>query len=326
MEQCLETIKRKIVGCEANTTFASNTENERYPGCGQVFEEQAHACTLFYHQEKAKCDAYAPEGAVQEALIAGFRFSCDTPDGKTVKPAFGDIPGVYFLDMPGQRDQCIETVKRKIAGCEVNTGFASNTEAERYPGCEQTFEKQAQACVAFYREEMAKCDIGSADAGTPGEADANLGQECPDLDWGDDAAHTFTDCNGPVKDGKRHGHWVLRSVDGSIHEGPFVNGKQHGRWFDRHADGFSAEGPMVDGKSQGHWVLRYADGSVHEGPAVDGKMHGHWVERAASGSVWEGPYVDGKMHGHWVIREADGSCGDVEYSKGKYVKGSYEPC
>ena len=257
-EACMETIQRKIAGCEMNTVFASNTEAEQHPGCEQVFEEQGHACALFFHQEKAKCDAYAPPDATQAALIAPFRFSCKAPDGATVKPQFGDIPGAYFLDMPAQRDQCIETVKRKIHGCSINTGFASNTEAERYPGCESIFAEQGKACAVFYQEEMAKCDIG----GTAGET---ISRECPEgwsAEWS---------CEGPMVDGKHHGDWVLQNADGDVFEGP-----------------------MVDGKANGDWVLRFADGEVKEGPYVDDKRHGHWVRRLPDGRCFASEWVKGK--------------------------------
>ena len=105
---------------------------------------------------------------------------------------------------------------------------------------------------------------------------------------------------GPIVDGKEHGHWVLRFADGGVQEGPFVDGKKHGHWVLRVADGRVQEGPYVDGKQHGHWVLRTADGGVQEGPFVDGKKHGHWVVRTADGGVQEGPLVDGKKHGHWV--------------------------
>ena len=258
-ETCMETIQRKIAGCEMNTVFASNTEAEQYPGCEQVFEEQGHACALFFHREKAKCDAYAPPDATQAALIAPFRFSCKAPDGATVKPQFGDIPGAYFLDMPAQRDQCIETVKRKIHGCSINTGFASNTEAERYPGCEQVFAEQGKACAAFYQEEMAKCDIGGAEAGTDGET---ISRECPE-GWNDGG----WSCEGPMVDGKANGHWVMQ-------------------WVMQNADDDVYEGPMVDGKANGHWVFRLASGTVEEGPYVDGKRHGHWVVRNPGGHCY----------------------------------------
>ena len=269
-ETCMETIQRKIAGCEMNTVFASNTEAEQYPGCEQVFEEQGHACALFFHREKAKCDAYAPPDATQAALIAPFRFSCKAPDGATVKPQFGDIDGAYFLDMPGQRDQCIETVKRKIHGCSINTGFASNTEAERYPGCEQVFEAQGSACTAFYQEEMAKCDIGSAEAGTAGESAAKvtISRECPEGFYAVDAyGHGPFSCEGPMVDGKPHGDWTMRRPKGKdyeeVHEGPYVDGKQHGHWV-INLGWRVMEGPYVNDKPHGRWVTRHEDGCFFE--------------------------------------------------------------
>ena len=99
----------------------------------------------------------APSHAA-EVRIGDFEFSCKAKSGATVKPKFGDIDGAYFGDMPGQYEACMETIQRKIAGCEMNTVFASNTEAERYPGCEQVFEEQGHACALFFHREKAKCD------------------------------------------------------------------------------------------------------------------------------------------------------------------------
>ena len=288
-EQCIATIKRMIVGCEMNTDFISNTEAERYPGCLPIFKEQSQACVAFYHREKAKCDAYgtgparAGDGAgpgqgkarPHEALIASFHFSCKVSDGKTVYPKFGDIPRAYFTDMPAQRDQCLEAINYKIAGCKSNTTFISNTEAERYPGCEQIFEKQAKECAAFYESERAKCDIGSADTGAPGDtesqdaaadADAILGQTCTE---GWRAGWT---CEGPVKDGKRHGQWTVRHSSGVVGEGPFVDGKEHGYWVFRSSDGDVGEGLYVDGKQHGPWTYRWADGDCRIIEFSRGKM------------------------------------------------------
>ena len=89
--------------------------------------------------------AFTGAAWADEVRIGDFAFSCNTPDGKTVKPKFGDISGAYFTDMPGQYEQCLETIKRKIVGCEANTTFASNTENERYPGCGQIFKTQEHA-------------------------------------------------------------------------------------------------------------------------------------------------------------------------------------
>ena len=113
--------------------------------------------------------------------------------------------------------------------------------------------------------------------------------------------------SGLLRDGKHHGHWVIRNADGSVAEGPYVDSKMHSRWFFRFADGSVAEGPYVDGKMQGHWVIRNAGRTVLEGPMVDDKKQGHWVERAADGNVHEGPYVDGKRQGRWVERQPNGA-------------------
>ena len=144
-------------------------------------------------------------------------------------------------------------MERKIAACDMNTTFASNTEAERYPGCEAIFEEQSKTCIAFYRQEMAKCDAGSEDAGsedagTPGDADtdaatdASLGEECPEgwppSDWeGSVPAEGLEEwtCEGPI-----HGQWTMRRADITRPGVPdpdvvvkvsFVGGEVHGPMF-----------------------------------------------------------------------------------------------
>ena len=134
--------------------------------------------------------------------------------------------------------------------------------------------------------------------------------------WESDGEQKKSTSTGEVKDGKRHGQWVIRYASGTVVEGPYVDGKQHGRWVIRYANGDVAEGPAVDGKRHGQWVERGADGDVSEGPYVDGKRHGQWVTRWANGGGSEGPYVDGKRHGQWVARYASGSV-----DKGPYVDG-----
>ena len=126
-----------------------------------------------------------------------------------------------------------------------------------------------------------------------------------------------SESTGLVRDGKRHGDWVLRAANGNVFEGPYVDGKRHGDWIVRGSDGDVFEGPYVDGKMHGDWVLRLADGNVGGGPYVDGKRHGDWVQRFVTGTVWEGPYVDGKRHGDWVERYADGNVGGGPYVDGE---------
>ena len=54
-------------------------------------------------------------------------------------------------------------MRNKIALCRENTGFVSNTEDRKYPGCLPVFEEQALSCVDHFRGEAYKCDsTGSA--------------------------------------------------------------------------------------------------------------------------------------------------------------------
>ena len=123
--------------------------------------------------------------------------------------------------------------------------------------------------------------------------------------------------SGLLRDGKKHGRWVLSGEDGRVHEGPYVDGKKHGDWVERFADGGGAEGSWVGGKRHGRWVIRESDGTVREGPYVDGKRHGYWVFRFDNGSVREGPYVDGEMHGRWIVRFPNGTTEPYTMVNGK---------
>ena len=101
-----------------------------------------------------------------QARITDFAFSCETPEGRKLKPKFGDVEGVFYTDIPAQRQQCVEAVKRKIALCRENTDFASNTRNEKYAECLPIFREQAQACVGHFQRELVKCDGGGVSAGT----------------------------------------------------------------------------------------------------------------------------------------------------------------
>ena len=95
-----------------------------------------------------------------EARITSFRFSCETPEGRKLKPKFGDVDGVFYTDLPAQRQQCLDAVKRKISLCRENTSFESNTKDEKYAACLPIFREQAKGCVAHFERERGKCDGG----------------------------------------------------------------------------------------------------------------------------------------------------------------------
>ena len=127
-----------------------------------------------------------------DARIGDFRFECRTPDGKRLKPKFGDVEGAYFTDLPGQRDACLAAVDRKIALCRENTSFISNTQDREYAGCLPVFQSQAQGCVAFFQAERAKCNAGGTGATAPGGGSglAGMGNAAAAPDpWGDGSSN-----------------------------------------------------------------------------------------------------------------------------------------
>ena len=146
-----------------------------------------------------------------------------------------------------------------------------------------------------------------------GECSGGMAQGTGTLTLVWDRGQKTNESTGRLRDGKKHGDWVVPYADGTVaSKGPYVDGKRHGQWVERHrhARGYVDEGPYVDGKRHGQWVLRFSDGTISssfERPYVEGKIHGRWVERDADGNVTEeGPYVDNKKHGRWVYHFFDG--------------------
>lgn len=97
---------------------------------------------------------------VVEVEIKGFKFSCKTPTGKTIKPKFGDIPEGARFELPEDREFCLRTVDARIndacnhAQLETFRGaafFISPEDAKKYAGCLPIFRKQAKECIAYFR-------------------------------------------------------------------------------------------------------------------------------------------------------------------------------
>ena len=76
---------------------------------------------------------------------------------KELKPKFGDIGGVFYTEVQGDRKACEQAIKNKIALCRQNTSFVSNTEDQKYPGCLPIFRDQARTCADHFRSEAYKC-------------------------------------------------------------------------------------------------------------------------------------------------------------------------
>lgn len=118
------------------------------------------------------------------------------------------------------------------------------------------------------------------------------------LKWVWDEDQETVETTGRLRNGKRHGRWVMHWADGGVSEGTFSQGRRHGRWAERWTNGTVGEGRYVKGRRQGRWVIRDGYGTTHEGSYRDGKQHGKWVARRDGRVVGEAKFVEGK--GRWI--------------------------
>lgn len=125
---------------------------------------------------------------------------------------------------------------------------------------------------------------------------------------------------GPYVDGLKHGHWVFRGGSPTTWEGPYMDDLKHGHWVE-HCFDLKDEGVYVDGERHGHWVVQCRGSTTSEGSYVNGLRHGHWVEvdQDNKNYKWEGSYVDGWRHGRWVNTWTDR--GKPQRSEALWVNG-----
>ena len=155
--------------------------------------------------------------------IRGFRFGCELPDGRELKPAFGDIVGAFYGDLPAQRQQCLETIDLKIAFCRQNTDLKFELTNRKFADCLPIFEEQVRACVSHFEFERRKCDIGSSisDTATPDNGPIGVRVELKEQKIGSESSYTIEpldrimqvseDAN--VRAGPGIGYGVLATLD-----------------------------------------------------------------------------------------------------------------
>ena len=163
-----------------------------------------------------------------------------------------------------------------------------------------------------------------------GKCSGNLARGTGTLSWemrDKDGEHAWGSSmeTGDLKNGKKHGQWVYRSLwNAEIGEGPYVDGKEHGQWIYRNPGGHSGainEGPYVNGKPHGQWIWRYSDGRVWERFYVNGKEHGQWVTRHPNGYKSKGEYINGSREGTWFVYDSDfDSCTAYIYRQNNRVE------
>lgn len=282
-----------------------------------------------------------------EARIESFVFGCETPDGKKLKPKFGDVDGVFYTDLPGQREQCLDAVERKISLCRENTSFESNTQDEKYAGCLPIFREQAKVCVGHFRLERHKCDTGvleltatldpserkrvqvalAAEGFDPVPADGQFGPRTRR------AIEGWQQTNGhPVT-----GALTVEQADALLEVSvaplePFgpnwsiVENQPCQVWNFGNAEKlepFTWSGGCVDGKASGEGQLTWS-GASYRGGMVDGKKHGQGVSTYASGTRHEGGWENGEPHGFATAIFSNGNRYEGEWREDKrHGRGTY---
>ena len=279
-----------------------------------------------------------------EARITSFVFGCETPDGEKLKPKFGDVDGVFYTDLPGQREQCLEAVKRKIALCRENTGFESNTKNEKHAGCLPIFREQAKVCVEHFTREQVKCGAGGPDPAEaarldsserqrvqaalaaegfdPGPADGKFGPRTRR------AIQAWQQANGYAATGELTSGQVEALLADAAPLEPFgpnwaIAENQPCQLYNPDAETGETvtwSGGCVDGKASGggRWVWHHSEGEdIYEGTMRAGKEHGHGTATWANGDRYEGEWRDGEIHGRGTATWASGARYEGEWHDGK---------
>ena len=100
---------------------------------------------------------------MRSGLVCLAAVLASTPaSGQQLKPKFGDIEGIYYTEVSGEREACRQAINNKIALCRQNVGFESNTKDRKYPGCLPLFERQAEVCAAHFRRQESKCNLSGS--------------------------------------------------------------------------------------------------------------------------------------------------------------------
>ncbi len=105
---------------------------------------------------------YRNAGFAMCVVVTALLSAAGPASAKELKPKFGDIGGVYYSDVAGNREACRQAIKNKIALCRQNTNFESNTKNRKYKGCLPIFRRQSESCVVHFRHQMSKCDLSGA--------------------------------------------------------------------------------------------------------------------------------------------------------------------
>ena len=305
-EACRQAIMNKIALCRQNTSFESNTEDRKYPGCLPIFQRQAEACAAHFRRQASKCETH---GSARIADFTGFACTVTATvveEGGEPKRAPGIAPADRLMQARARTNvrSGPSTDHAKVGLLEAGQEVRVTGEAGAWLRIEAP-----DGGAAFVHGSLlvapAPQGRDPAAALSPKCAGMSKGGAC----WQELAdrpgCHFWYDYYNP----KVSWAWSGACRNGAAN-GP---GTLAATW-----SGGSAElgGALDGGRMQGRWVIRYADGRVDEGTYLNGKKHGRWIDRYANGRVDEGSYANGRKHGRWVDRYASGNSFEYDYRDG----------
>ncbi len=304
-EACRQAIKNKIALCRQNTSFVSNTEDRKYPGCLPLFRRQAGACADHFRSEAHKCQG---SGSARIADFTGFACTVTATVVEEGEEPEGNEPerGTGSRE-PAQRDRDpAARLSPKCAG--MGKGAKCWQELANKPGCYFFEHFYRRLPEAHTWSGACKGGVAAGRGTLRGTSRGAVGQ------------------TGAMVRGKRQGKWLARGSAGLVSERSYSDGREHGRWVIRESGGLVHEFLYVRGKLHGKAVTRSPDGSMFEFNYLDDKRHGRYLSRTGRGYVTEGRYANDKKHGTWVYRGPGGKCYSRRYDRGARVPGSHRKC
>lgn len=248
-EACRQAVQRKIYLCSQNTSFVSNTEDRKYPGCLPTFRQQAGVCADHFRSEAHKCQG---SGAVRIADFTGFACTVTAtvveeggePEGGTgIAPMDRRMQARTRVNLragPGTNHRVVGSL---AAGQAVQaTGRAGDWLRIAVPGGGTAF-VHGQFMIAAAgsqgpapKDRAAAADVSPKCAGMQRKARcwrelankpgcyAHSSSYSPQTKWAWSGA-----CAGGVAVGRGTIVWTWPGDSGSA-TGTLVRGKRHGKW------------------------------------------------------------------------------------------------
>ena len=287
--------------------------------------------------------AAEPAAEAAEARIETFVFGCESPDGRRLKPKFGDIEGAVYPDLPAQREQCLSAVGRRIALCRENTDFSFGPDSEDTARCLPVFREQAERCVTHFTLERSKCTVGSGESGEALRLDATEWRQVQEalVDDGFNpgpvdgifgpktrrAVQAWQQANGYPATGELTQAQMRAFLGGPVPIEPFgpnwsiVENQpcQVHNPLPKPGELVTWSGGCPDGRASGRgrlvWRGKYGE-HVYEGSYREGKRNGLGSYTWAGGGRYEGEYHDGKEDGRGIWTAAGGDRYEGEWRAG----------